>query len=746
MAKPVDHLRGDARWAWLNAAALVVALTLIVLRMTISTQLRAPFVMNPGVELAPQTGGPGADLSLDFIGVLPALLVLIRWGLDRDYALRWHWSLMPLAALAAWGACSVTWAADQFAAAVYAAHFISAVCLLWAAVQLIDTWASLRLTASVCAGLLALLSIAAIYTLLVELPDTRQHWEQNREKILQQHNWHPDSFAARQYTNKIQSNLLQGFWTSSNTFGSIAMLLMVIVGGLIVQRLLQHRQSGKDEREQSSLSLGVLVVTFAGGILIQFFTASRGALVAILFAAVLLLALYKWTDWIRTHSARLYMTGTASVALVFTAVVSHGVYHGSLPTSSLNFRWQYWVGSARLICDHLWRGVGCDNFGLFYPQYRLPIASEDIKDPHNFLVRFFAELGLVGGFLAIAWLLRLWWEMTRPRMITKIQEPQNFTRRSLGGFWQLGLICALAACGSLIFAIDWSQDLAYGTFEMLKRLVYAAAFCIAAAGAAVRLFRPATIDQQYAPWVLYAIVAGIAAFLLHGLIDFAVLEAGPLHLFAFLCGAALAMRSPQRPRVASRSVAIVVNVLAIAGWIAGVVWFWLPVQSADADAMRSDALISKVGSNKLRDTQLLTEALSSLRQAAQRLPYNAEYAFRAARVSGMLGDTQTAERFIDQAIVANPMNGDFYRTRISIAQQRSHPDPQTIRTDYQSMLRLDPHNFRLRLQYADFLAANNISGSAEQYEQALKSDAALEPHDARHLNAGEIERIAGKLR
>ena len=36
----------------------------------------------------------------------------------------------------------------------------------------------------------------------------------------------------------------------------------------------------------------------------------------------------------------------------------HGVYHGSLPQDSLNFRWRYWVASARLVRQHPLAGVG----------------------------------------------------------------------------------------------------------------------------------------------------------------------------------------------------------------------------------------------------------------------------------------------------------------------------------------------------------------------------------------------------
>ena len=63
------------------------------------------------------------------------------------------------------------------------------------------------------------------------------------------------------------------------------------------------------------------------------------------------------------------------------------------------------MGSLAVFKEHPMLGVGWSNFGLHYLAHRLGQAPEEIKDPHNFLVRFFTELGLVGGVLVILWQL-----------------------------------------------------------------------------------------------------------------------------------------------------------------------------------------------------------------------------------------------------------------------------------------------------------------------------------------------------
>ncbi len=46
-----------------------------------------------------------------------------------------------------------------------------------------------------------------------------------------------------------------------------------------------------------------------------------------------------------------------------------------------------------MIADHPWLGCGPGNFQDFYTQYKLPEASEEIADPHNFLLEIWATAG-----------------------------------------------------------------------------------------------------------------------------------------------------------------------------------------------------------------------------------------------------------------------------------------------------------------------------------------------------------------
>ena len=56
-----------------------------------------------------------------------------------------------------------------------------------------------------------------------------------------------------------------------------------------------------------------------------------------------------------------------------------------------------------MIADHPWLGCGPGNFQDTYTQYKLPEASEEIADPHNFLLEIWATAGTpaVLAFLAV---------------------------------------------------------------------------------------------------------------------------------------------------------------------------------------------------------------------------------------------------------------------------------------------------------------------------------------------------------
>jgi hypothetical protein len=70
---------------------------------------------------------------------------------------------------------------------------------------------------------------------------------------------------------------------------------------------------------------------------------------------------------------------------------------------SLEYRTEYWFGAWRVVQDHPWLGVGPGNFRQHYLGHKLAKSSEEVLDPHNFLL----DCWTAGGLLAIAGLIAL---------------------------------------------------------------------------------------------------------------------------------------------------------------------------------------------------------------------------------------------------------------------------------------------------------------------------------------------------
>ena len=99
---------------------------------------------------------------------------------------------------------------------------------------------------------------------------------------------------------------------------------------------------------------------------------------------------------------------------VVWALISLGIAVGGLDREvlsearkSLGYRLEYWKSTAAMIADHPLTGVGPGNFQAVYTRYKLPESSEEVVDPHNFVMEIAASYGLptLAIFLAILGIL-----------------------------------------------------------------------------------------------------------------------------------------------------------------------------------------------------------------------------------------------------------------------------------------------------------------------------------------------------
>ncbi len=96
------------------------------------------------------------------------------------------------------------------------------------------------------------------------------------------------------------------------------------------------------------------------------------------------------------------MAGVAVLILLAALVVKGPAVLGRAE-KSFGYRLQYWQSSLDMIAAYPWVGCGPGNFQDVYTRYKLPEASEEIADPHNFLMEIWATAGTPAAlaFLAV---------------------------------------------------------------------------------------------------------------------------------------------------------------------------------------------------------------------------------------------------------------------------------------------------------------------------------------------------------
>ncbi len=733
---------------WLNRIALVLTLAILIARLTMLETLRDPSAVSPNTSIPPRAPGANTSVLLDWLSLLPAVLICLRAGLFSRLALVGSAAAVALAGVAAWAVLSTAWAGDKLAAVVGAFHLVSLATVFWTILQLTRDWLSLRLLAAVSVGILLVLVVhGALYT-TIDAAELRRNWVEHKTELLQQRNLEADSFAAHQLERKIISGEVPGFAASPNTYGAQLVLLAFVLIGVSVQRICDRAPAGWWIVPALALLPTVWMI---------YETDSRTALgtpvLGLIFCAILL----GFRPFSPGRRRFFFWLALAVALLGMAALVAHGLHHGTLFHDSLTFRWRYWVASWRIFVDHPWRGVGWNQFGQYYVGTRLPIAAEEIKDPHNFLVRVFVELGLVGGVMFVLWLLRAGWEAAVNVLASETDDrldpldlaptaPLVTSARASNATGvqidarALALPTVIGVAGILLnifCTIDWSQEAAYNGFELLKRLLY---LCVFVLGASIVVLDPrdaSRCDARPAPWLVRFMVIAAALFLVHNSIDFSLWENGAGLLFAMVLAAAIGVQKPRRARPA-----LLQPMLLGAGFLAvltvSLLILVIPIRSAESIAQDGDDALRRGRAEFAAD---------DYQDAFKAVPYNGDYAFREAQAllyAGVSGD-RTAKS-LDQAIAADPLNVGYYVTRAEFNRRSPQPNAERVLADLRKAVALNPNEVQTRITLADALAGFGRKAEARAaYEESLKYNELLHPDEPKRLNPAGLADVRRKI-
>ena len=373
---------------------------------------------------------------------------------------------------------------------------------------------------------------------LVGFAETERMYFEDREAIWEAQGVPLDSPQVELFESRMKAREAHGYLSHSNVAGAYLLLTFFAALGEVARR---WRQTAPVVEWYPLIRMMVVVLFILAAMLLTHSVGAASACAAGLLLWALRHVARKWIDARRTTAL---MLGWGLVVGGGLAVVAHGVHHGSLPGTSLDFRWGYWTASVELIADHPWTGVGRENFGDAYLKYKAITSPEEVKDPHNFLVSAAADWGLIGlaGVLAMV--------IGGSIMVTR-SSPQR--HREHGDVKPAAAPLGFSRMWAVLLALGifWPRAYLLGSTDVHFLFVRTVEPTIVWVMVFVFWdFRPASGEGRCRigwTWPTVPLACGLFAFLLQDTINFALTVPGTATTFFALVGVAIAARRVSDP-------------------------------------------------------------------------------------------------------------------------------------------------------------------------------------------------------
>ncbi len=357
-----------------------------------------------------------------------------------------------------------------------------------------------------------------------------------------------DSTKVELFERRILAREASGTFSHSNVAGSYLVLCGITALGLAISTWRNRNEDASSLKLLCKIGSGIGAAAILATV---WLTGSLGAILTGGVAIAGLLLAWRFRPKIDRHRRKLFALGWSAFLLGCVATIGHGIYHGSLPGSSLNFRWQYWVNATGMIADHPLAGVGRENFGNHYLAYKSIESPEEISNPHNLFVQAASEW----GFLGLAGVVMVAFGLSRALTRTTRYSPRNDDPDSIipntdcgygpataaGSLLIAGMVVVigrLALCGS-------SQDAYLYYTGVVTVLAWGTGAAVFYCGAFSRKTSSGTNDLTGT-----AAAFGVLAFAIHELANFAIFVPGTATtLFALI-----AMRCAEAPCVNAQQI------------------------------------------------------------------------------------------------------------------------------------------------------------------------------------------------
>ena len=403
-------------------------------------------------------------------------------------------------------------------------------------------WTSGRDDCPGCVGLSAL----AYEQYFIRNPADRAEYAADPDAMLQKYGqWMPPGSREREaFELRLASKEPLATFALTNSLAGFLTPWFVLLLAILLLGAKRSQNTAPPVAPDSRLprlafSLRAIAAVVVVGCLLL--TKSRSAWVGTLVGCGGLIATaasYRFLTW-----RRLLIGAAALAALVAATIAARGLDREVLTEAgkSLGYRLQYWRSSWAMILDHPWVGCGAGNFQDYYTQYKLPEASEEIRDPHNFLLELAATSGIPAA-LAMLGVLALFvggiWRAEKSAEAARISEDLSSPADDQAQCWIAG---GAAAGLALAWWIGWMVALPFDAERLaIVGVVGAAVWVGLASWRRGGELRPT--------WVAMAVLALSVHHLAAGGISFPGV-AGSFWLLLAL-GAATVPTNPRRKRAA----------------------------------------------------------------------------------------------------------------------------------------------------------------------------------------------------
>jgi tetratricopeptide (TPR) repeat protein len=342
----------------------------------------------------------GSGIVFVLIEFLCGVFLLLDWALGGRGP-RPGWVTIAWLAVIAAGWLSAANASYSFPAKIMAWEW-TAVAIVWLySRQQSWAWGPLPI-ACLLFALAVAQSFAACKQVVDEFPALREQFRRRDPKLaeeLRRMGIEPGSRAEETFKNRLlhSTEPYGSFGLANSLAGFLVLTLPVVVANAYT---VWRKSMSLIVRCVAAIALALVCVTLL-------LTKSRSGYLGALFALACLAGTHfslrdRWSvNWRRS------LIGLGCLALAVVLVAALGGLDRLIigeAGKSLGYRLEWWQATRGVIAERPWFGVGFGNFRDYYLRYKLPFSSEEIADPHNFVLELWSCGGLImmSAYLALA--------------------------------------------------------------------------------------------------------------------------------------------------------------------------------------------------------------------------------------------------------------------------------------------------------------------------------------------------------